>query len=127
MSEEVKKEEVIQEQVQATQETVKEPTEEELRQAAIEEQAKKARVMQIIQYDNGTISVVPIQNLSYRSDIVGILIQALQTIQNEDIARKNASLLREAIAILQSQPNTPNVVNNTVQTESTEKKDTPEA
>jgi hypothetical protein len=43
---------------------------------------------------------MPIQNIPYRSDIIGILTHALNTMQNEDVMRNTAALLRESIAMI---------------------------
>jgi hypothetical protein len=82
-------------------EVVKPLTQEEIENNKKEEIRKSLRVIQIIQYPkSGKIEVAPIQNISYRSDIVGILVQTLNNLNNEDIMHDNVSLLRETITVL---------------------------
>lgn len=95
MSEEVKKEEV---QTEATTQKTEVP-----------EEVKNARVIQIIQSDKtGRIEIIPVQNIKFRSDIIGILVQALNNIQNEDIMRSEAALLKEAISLIKEPVTTKN-------------------
>jgi hypothetical protein len=67
-------------------------TQAEIERNKIDEMRRKLRVIQIIQKPNGRIEVMPIQNITYRSDIIGILNQALNDINNEDIVRESYDL-----------------------------------
>lgn len=79
-------------------------TPEELQKNAEEEDRKTMRVLQVIQHiGNQRIEVHPVQNVNLRSDIVGLLTQALNNIQNEDMMRNDAALLKEAVAMIKKE------------------------
>lgn len=117
MSEETKKEDVVVEEntvetgkstvetetteTLTREEATKPLTQEEVDRNKAEELRKALRVLQIVQHpNNGRIEIMPIQNIRFRTDIVGILLQALNNLQNEDIMRSQAALLRETITLI---------------------------
>lgn len=76
-------------------------TSDELKKNAEEEDRKTMRVVQIVQHvGNQRIEIHPVQNIKVRSDITGMLSQALNNIQNEDVMRNTAALLKEAVAMI---------------------------
>jgi len=79
-------------------------TPEELKKNAEEQDRKTMRVIQIVQHmGNQRIEVHPVQNVNVRSDVVGLLTQALNNIQNEDMMRNNAALLKEAVGMIKEE------------------------
>lgn len=76
-------------------------TVDEIQKNSEEEDRKTMRVLQVIQHvGTQRIEIHPVQNINFRSDIIGVLIQALNNIQNEDMMRNDAALLKEAVAMI---------------------------
>ncbi len=82
-------------------EVTKPLTEEEVKKNAQEEDRKTMRVIQIIQHVEGQkIEVIPIQNLDFRSDGIGVLLQAIENYTITDITQNNVMLLRETVGMI---------------------------
>jgi len=76
-------------------------TEDEVKKNAQEEDRKTMRVIQVIQHVEGQkIEVIPIQNIPFRSDVVGILAQALENYTITDITQNTVMLLRETVGLI---------------------------